>query len=407
MYEPSVDGGVNRRHIATFDALRGVAAFVVVLFHFWIFLLPHLDWGPIDPFLGRGYLAVDLLFILSGFVISHVYARQFEGNAGPGAFQGYLRARFARIYPLHAVMLALFVGLELAKLAASLATDATMEQEPFSGTRSVPALLSNILMLQAFGFHELPTWNGPSWSIGAEWVAYLAFPFLVAPLARARPGFLLATLVVCVAGLFAITAGRPYKELDLSVGLGVPRCLFEFTMGMVLYRLSRSGRTRLLSGDGVFVLAAAAVLAPVAAGAHDVLVVPGLALLVLAAAENRGRATRVLSRAPFDHLGRLSYAIYLCHTLIHTVVDQASKFLTGRPFGDWFGQGTGFLALAVLAAATLVMAAWRCRPADGCAGTAAGPALPEGRAPPPPPEEAFPLVPPAFRCTLRRWPMGE
>lgn len=356
MHDPYPDGGANRRHIATFDALRGVAAFIVVLLHFWIFLLPQLDWGPIGPLLERGYLAVDLFFILSGFVISHVYAKQFEANAGPGAFQGYLRARFARIYPLHAVVLGLFVGLELAKLAAALMTSAAMEQAPFSGTRSVPALVSNILMLQAFGFHELPTWNGPSWSISAEWVAYLAFPFLVAPLARARPRLLLATLAVCIAGLFAITAGRTYKELDLSVGLGIPRCLFEFVMGMVLYRLSHSGRARFLSGDGVFALALAGVLLPVATGAHDVLVVPGLALLVLAAAENRSRATGLLSRPPFQYLGRLSYAIYLGHTLIHNVVEQASKFLTGRPFGELFGQGTGFLALVALVAATFVLA---------------------------------------------------
>lgn len=357
MHDSLTDGGASRRHIATFDALRGVAALVIVLFHIWIFLIPQLDWGPFNPFLDHGYLAVDLFFILSGFVISHVYAKQFEADAGTGAFQGYLRARFARIYPLHLVVLGLFVGLELAKLGAALATDAAMEQAPFSGTRSVPALLSNILMLQAFGFHALPTWNGPSWSIGAECVAYLAFPFLVAPMARARPRLLLLLLAACIGGLFAITAGRTYKELDLSVGLGIPRCLFEFAMGMALHRLSRSGRARFLSGDGIFALALAAVLVPVAAGAHDVLVVPGLAILVLSAAENHGRATRLLSRAPFRHLGRLSYAVYLGHTLIQNVVEQGAKFLTGRSFGELFGQGTAFLALAALVAATLALAA--------------------------------------------------
>lgn len=358
MHDPLPPGGANRRHIATFDALRGVAAFVVVIFHFWIFLLPDLEWGPLEVLLERGYLAVDLFFILSGFVISHVYAARFETHAGgPGAVQDYLRARFARIYPLHAVMLGLLAAMELAKLGAALTTDASMGQEPFSGNKSIPSLFSNIFMVQALGFHDMPTWNGPAWSISAEWVAYLAFPFLVAPLARTRPRTLLAVIALCIAGLFAITVGRPQKALDLSVGLGVMRCLFEFVIGMILYRLSKLGLTGFLAGDAVIALAFGAVLLPVLAEAHDVLVVPGLALLVGAAAENRGHAARLMSSPPFQLLGRLSYAVYLCHTLVYTTVDQASKLLAGRPLEDLLGQGTGLLAVAALAVATYAFAA--------------------------------------------------
>jgi acyltransferase-like protein len=63
------------RRIRGLDGLRGLAAIAVMLFHFNLFFLPQAQIDHVVPFVGRAYLAVDLFFLLSGFVMAHVYGR--------------------------------------------------------------------------------------------------------------------------------------------------------------------------------------------------------------------------------------------------------------------------------------------------------------------------------------------
>ena len=90
-----------------FDALtslRGIAALCTVLAHLIVI------WGDVFPALQQGslfrdfalhtYLFVDFFFVLSGFVMSHAYGRHFADAVRPGSYMRFLRARFARVYPL-------------------------------------------------------------------------------------------------------------------------------------------------------------------------------------------------------------------------------------------------------------------------------------------------------------------
>src|ERR1700676_1256947 len=86
------------RRVPSLDGLRGIAAIAVMLFHFNIFFLPQARL----PFVGRAYLAVDLFFMLSGFVMAHVYGRLLASSWRVHALL-FARARFARLYPLFAV----------------------------------------------------------------------------------------------------------------------------------------------------------------------------------------------------------------------------------------------------------------------------------------------------------------
>ncbi len=60
------------RRVPALDGLRGIAALSVMAFHFNIFFLPQAGLSKFVPFLNRAYLAVDLFFLLSGFVMAHV-----------------------------------------------------------------------------------------------------------------------------------------------------------------------------------------------------------------------------------------------------------------------------------------------------------------------------------------------
>ena len=94
--------GGRRDDIRSLTGLRGVAAWWVVLYHFNE-LLPVSVHGWPTALLGRGYLAVDLFFILSGFIIAYNYLDGFSAF-DPRKYLHFLGVRIARIYPLHACM---------------------------------------------------------------------------------------------------------------------------------------------------------------------------------------------------------------------------------------------------------------------------------------------------------------
>ena len=108
--QTAVAPGPGRRveHLPSLTPLRGIAALWVVVFHFcWRF--PNMqpdDYGVVR----EGYLAVDMFFVLSGFVISHVYKDVFAKECTARRYCDFLKARIARIYPLHLVMLMLFIA---------------------------------------------------------------------------------------------------------------------------------------------------------------------------------------------------------------------------------------------------------------------------------------------------------
>jgi peptidoglycan/LPS O-acetylase OafA/YrhL len=108
--------GVDLRDkVNALTGLRIFAAVWVALYHFRQ-ITPTSTWQYplIDPILIRGGLGVDLFFVLSGFILSHVYYRTFRAKLSGADFRSFIVSRFARLYPVHivtfATMLSLFWG---------------------------------------------------------------------------------------------------------------------------------------------------------------------------------------------------------------------------------------------------------------------------------------------------------
>lgn len=155
--------------IRSLTAIRGVAAWWVALYHFHL-EMPPLGGGFAERLLGQGFLAVDLFFTLSGFVIALNYTGAFATLTARD-YGRFLGRRLARIYPLHVVTLLLFLANPLAILLFSHSGAPGQRYDP------VYYLLS-LLLLQNWGFVNHLAWNIPAWSISAEWGAYLLFPLL-------------------------------------------------------------------------------------------------------------------------------------------------------------------------------------------------------------------------------------
>jgi peptidoglycan/LPS O-acetylase OafA/YrhL len=159
-----------QKDIASLTPMRGIAALIVVLYHVRLAAF------------AQGYLAVDFFFVLSGFVLLHVYGSEFGVSLHRAGT--YLWSRLCRIYPVHAlVTLCLVPHLGTAP--------------GFSGSDLVTCLLLSQVMLTHTAFNDL------AWSVSAEWYAYLAFPVLTWVVARLDPRGM-AIAAVAAAAFWAI-----------------------------------------------------------------------------------------------------------------------------------------------------------------------------------------------------------
>src|SRR5690348_14024640 len=136
----------SAEQLSSLTPLRGIAALWVVLFHF-CWYLPAIHPERYTGIVYKGYLAVDLFFVLSGFVITHVYKEGFARRVTVWRYRDFLKARVARIYPLHIAVLLLFVAAAIAERAATYALNGSIEPIPLIGERSLGGLLANLVML--------------------------------------------------------------------------------------------------------------------------------------------------------------------------------------------------------------------------------------------------------------------
>lgn len=281
-------------------SLRFFAAMWVVLFHYW----PNLAEAGSPALVAKGYLGVECFFVLSGFILSHVYLEAFE--EGRFRYADFLWARLARIYPMH---IATLIGMGLMgglALAAGLAIDPNVV--------ALSALPANLALVQAWGVSPVAGWNHPSWSISAEWFAYLLFPAFALAAMRLRPHPRLALL-----GAVALTCGA-YAWFPLVAGIGLTsstiawgalRIVPPFAIGCALFLVWRgheAKRRMALAGAALF---GAASLASVQIGAPDAIAVLAFAGLIISLAQACRAGSRLGTNSVTVYLGEISYSIYM------------------------------------------------------------------------------------------------
>jgi len=206
------------------EALRGICALIVVLYHF------EFESPITQNFVVRhGWLFVDFFFVLSGFVIALIHMRAATGLAPAKRF---LIRRFFRLYPLHLVTM-LMVGV---LLATRVLMDPGKAASLGIGTDFGWLVLYNLLMIHAWGFAEKLILNVPSWSISTEWAAYLITALVFA--VTARPAWRLAALIAVGLVSLIVLARAGGEVFDGPTLYRLPRCLYGFSVGMVVYSIS-------------------------------------------------------------------------------------------------------------------------------------------------------------------------
>ena len=297
-----------REHHGQLHALtgiRGIAAWFVVLYHIRLSLAGILP-GQVIAAFGYGYLAVDLFFMLSGFVLWLNYGARFR-EGGLGEAPAFWWRRIARIWPLHIAILGALVAFALMLLATGRNTAAF----PFA------ELPLHVLLIQNWGFTDALSWNHPAWSISAELAAYLLFPFLAlaADWDRQRSVTLAGTGVVLVIALHLLFSANGHADLGADIPhLGLWRCLAEFAIGILLCALWRRLREAGRAGWPLMLLSVIVLAAGVLAGAAQTWLVPlAFALFLLGLALDRGVIASLLSHPILRWPGEWSYSTYLAH----------------------------------------------------------------------------------------------
>jgi peptidoglycan/LPS O-acetylase OafA/YrhL len=281
------------------------------------------------PFLRNSHLFVDFFFVLSGFVIFANYQDRLTGGF---SLKRFIFLRWGRLYPLHIFILALFIGMEAAQLFIHIG--GVSHHRPFSDPgQSWQYIVSSILMTHGLGFHGEQAFNSPSWSISAEFFAYILFATMLAWLKDKNAYFLGG--VFLLAGVLLAAFSSQY--IINSGHLAFVRCVYGFAAGAMVWRSFSRRRDSLRAlmekravATTLEIITALGVVVFVSLAGHGpaTLLAPFVfAATVYIFAFNRGALSAVLSTKPFLTVGMISYSVYMTHELIQSLFLLGAKIL--------------------------------------------------------------------------------
>ena len=304
------------------DSFRGLCALAVIVHH------SHAvqSFTELAFFRHANYL-VNFFFVLSGFVLYHIYADRL----GTGAqFKRFVIARICRLYPLHLATLIVALLFECLKLVIE-QRGMSFTVASFTGAKAPSEILPNLLLLQSWwsGFNQM-SFNFPSWSISVEFYLYLIFALIAAGLPGASRQIFAWIAVLAFLALY-FNSGL-FSEGAL-IGLG---CFFS---GIMTYRLYDRFKdlhmpTRwatLLEALGLMTVYLAVTYSEPSQNISLSLL---FCVIIGLFAFEAGWLSTLLRTAFFKWAGVLSFSIYMTHTIVLFMVSMvlmALAKITGLP----------------------------------------------------------------------------
>jgi len=300
--------------------MRGVAALFVAARHFSEIYQPG---APVPQF---SYLAVDIFFLLSGFVLSLSYGEKLAHGMTPREF---LVRRIIRLFPLYLLGTAISFLVALWDFShgrLGLATPGTMTMSAAAAALMLPSPTSHVSLF-LFPFMI------PAWSLFFElYVANLAF----AAFARANNNTILTIVIL---SLILLLAAYAIHRGSLDMGAqwhtlpgGIPRTLFSFFLGVLLQRWHHAHPPKLQIPSWAMIAALAVLLAAPFSGIAGQVYELICVLLLFPALIFWGAEARESHKGVGAALGDTSYALYVIH---YPLVVLAGRLLaqSGTGFG--------------------------------------------------------------------------
>ena len=294
--------------IRALTGLRGLAAIFVVVYH----ESDKRGAGLSYNLLRHGYNAVDLFFILSGFVMALTYGRDFHHKSDFQTYLSFLGKRIARVYPLYFI----------ATLSTFVIYSMHLSHNELSSSPHLQLVL-NLLGVQAWGLADSIV--GPAWSISTEWAAYLLFPLLAYFTLGASRANAWAICVVSWLSLTVIayapgyivglpdTRSGPLDIFEHDSIAPLVRCLAGFSLGLLAYRWRAHSPTKHAT------LLALTLVAALIVPGSDLALILVCVFLIPALSADEGFAARCMGSRPVLALGMWSYSIYILHARFNPI----------------------------------------------------------------------------------------
>lgn len=310
------------------DMLRIIAAFGIVFLHFRTNLFGGCDGCDVLVRRLDGLsLFVDLFFVISGIVITHVYGDRIYTYS---AYRAFIVKRVARLGPLHWLTLLFFVCVGLAVKFGGVESDRAVKYD-------FGCLIQNFALVHAWGTCSGPSFNTVSWSISAEMSMYLIFPALFIAVKR-FPLVTFLSLLSLLAVLYTSFDDEQTRWYEWTFHFGVIRALPAFALGVLL--CLRRDMLRAIPAPTVLMLVCmAAFFAAMLLGVAQswlVLTVYLSALFAFAADVQERRVKLVSLMAPY---GQLTYSMYMLHPVMQalgiTLIGEMLLKMRGEQLGWW------------------------------------------------------------------------
>lgn len=220
---PTPEINLSQQRFQELDALRGVAALVVLLFHY------SMNNPTLLPFFKYGVTGVDLFFLISGFVIFRSISNVRSGTE-------FLINRFCRLFPTYwvAVSFTFLIIFINEHVVNHLNTTVNWEQ-----------YWCNMTMFQYY--FNVPNLDGPYWTMIVEMVFYITmFVLLISKSLRSTiPFFVLLVLFGLLLSDFYRGEGSIEFTADYFVNFPLAQYVALFLGGILFYQLHQTGKHKI------------------------------------------------------------------------------------------------------------------------------------------------------------------
>lgn len=294
---------MNKRFFVL-DSFRGISAVLVLLYHVNI-----ASTITETAFIRGCDVFVLFFFTLSGFVLAHRYAYKEREELAH-----FLPKRIFRLFPLHVILLIVFIALESIKLVAY-QKGVGFQVEPFTGKMAVAEILPNMLLVHSITpFTNPGSFNYPSWSISVEFFMYVLFFVTVKYFRKWKIG---------IWSIFHIGAVLLYLNQNKILIERFNVGLICFLGGNLLYVIWKKRPAPILSRHVWSILELLCIVAVCCNtifnhsegyGLYGTLMLFGCVIYIFS--HEKGVVSKVLLHSHFKMLGTLSYSIYMTHAVI-------------------------------------------------------------------------------------------
>lgn len=329
-----------KQHLPALTGVRFLAVFHIFLHHLWAVFTYVRDTKPgtesllndmtnipqsIMVFLANGWVSTSLFFLLSGFILAHLYWQpngRFRGSP-----QHFLIVRLARIYPVHLIAL---VPLLINAYHVHI-------EDGYSLAFITSSAIGTALLIQAWVPSWIPMWNWPAWTISVMVTLYLLMPFIIHGLNKLTKrqqhfSLLVLPLVSLIPTAFyarQLWTGMPWTMQTEIFYSNFP--LFwvpYFVAGMLLTRIisvaenaKSDSKPVIALGDIAFILAISFAMVPdlfqpMTSFIRFGLLMPIYMVFVADLARGRGFVARLLSYRAFHYLGEISFSIFIWQSVV-------------------------------------------------------------------------------------------